>query len=158
MSTALNHAVPTGLIKALSLKQPIAWLIANKYLLVDDRTWGTQYRGTILIHASKGLYQEYYDYLKSNTDIPLPDQDKLEYGGVIGMANLTLCCHPSDLPTNIRGEQRTHFNGVNHAHFGFLFEQAIPMTFMPCRGKLGIFEINLEELNSAPTKAQADLF
>jgi len=158
MSTALNLAVPTGLIKALSLKQPIAWLIANNYLLVDDRTWGTQHRGTILIHASKGLYQEYYDYLKSNTDIPLPDQDKLEYGGVIGIANLTLCCRPRELPTDIRGEQRAHFNGVNQAHFGFLFEKATPMPFMPCRGKLGIFEIDMDELNTAPPKAQAVLF
>jgi len=158
MSTALNLAVPTGLIKALSLKQPIAWLIANNYLLVDDRTWGTQHRGIILIHASKGLYQEYYDYLKSNTDIPLPDQDKLEYGGVIGIANLTLCCRPRELPADIRGEHRAHFNGVNQAHFGFLFEKATPMPFMPCRGKLGIFEINMDELLAAPPKAQANLF
>jgi len=47
---------PTGIKKALSFKQPFAWLIANGYLLVDDRTWGTQYRGPVLIHASKGLY------------------------------------------------------------------------------------------------------
>lgn len=158
MNAALNLAVPNGLIKALSLKQPIAWLIANNYLLVDDRTWGTQHRGTILIHASKGLYQEYYDHLKSNTDIPLPDQDKLEYGGVIGIANLILCCRPRDLPADIRGEKLAHFNGVNQAHFGFLFEQATPMTFMPCRGKLGIFEINIDELLAAPPTAQANLF
>lgn len=49
--------LPTGPTKALSLKQPFAWLIANGYLLVDDRTWGTQYRGPVLIHASKGLYK-----------------------------------------------------------------------------------------------------
>ncbi len=158
MSAALNLAVPTGLIKALSLKQPIAWLIANSYLLVDDRTWGTQYRGTILIHASKGLYQEYYEYLKSNTDIPLPDKDKLEYGGVVGIANLTLCCRPRDLPADIRGEQRAHFNGVDQEHYGFLFEKATPVPFIPCRGKLGIFEIDIDELNSAPPVAQAVLF
>lgn len=42
------------------------WIAYLGYLLVDDRTWGTQYRGPVLIHASKGLYKEYYDYLKSN--------------------------------------------------------------------------------------------
>ena len=158
MLDSSNLAVPTGLTKALSLKQPIAWLIANSYLLVDDRTWGTQYCGTILIHASKGLYQEYYDYLKLNTDIPLPDKDKLEYGGVIGMANLTLCCHPGELPASIRDEQRSQFNGVHQGHYGFLFEKATPVTFIPCRGKLGIFEIDIDELNSAPPVAQAVLF
>lgn len=62
--------LPRGMIKALLLKQPYAWLIANGYLLVDDRTWGTAYRGPMLIHVSRGIYEEYYDYLVANTDIP----------------------------------------------------------------------------------------
>ena len=148
----------TGLTKALSLKQPFAWLIANGYLLVDDRTWGTQYRGPVLIHASKGLYKAYYDYLKSNTDIPLPSKDKLEYGGVVGIANLVLCCRPGDLPASISHEQRTHFGGVHQEYFGFLFEQARPLALMPCRGKLGIFEIDVDELLVAPAAAQTELF
>jgi len=82
--------LPRGLIKALSLKQPYAWLIANGYLLVDDLTWGTGYRGVMLIHASKGIYEEYYDYLVVNTDILLPSKDKLGYGGVVGIAKLVL--------------------------------------------------------------------
>ena len=78
LSTQPN--IPRGLIKALSLKQPYAWLIANGYLLVDDSTWGTGYRGVMVIHASKGIYEEYYDYLVVNTDIPLPSKDKLGFG------------------------------------------------------------------------------
>jgi len=148
--------LPAGLTKALSLKQPYAWLIANGYLLVDDRTWGTQYRGPMLIHASKGLYEVYYDYLKSNTDIPLPDKDKLEYGGVVGIANLVLCCRPRELPKGVSRQQRAHFGGVHH--FGFLFEQARPLALIPCRGKLGIFEINVDELLAAPPAAQTELF
>ena len=150
--------LPTGLTKALSLKQPFAWLIANGYLLVDDRSWGTQYRGPLLIHASKGLYEAYYDYLKSSTDIPIPTKDKLEYGGVVGLANLVLCCHPRELPADISSEQRAHFSGVNHESFGFLFDQASPLKLLPCRGKLGIFEINLDELLTAEHVAQAELF
>jgi hypothetical protein len=150
--------LPTGLTKALSLKQPFAWLIANGYLLVDDRTWGTPYRGTVLIHASKGLYKEYYDYLKANTDIPLPTKDKLEYGGVVGIANLVLCCRPSNLPANMSREQRSHFGGVPHNGFGFLFEQATPLLLMPCRGKLGMFEIDVGALLAEPPAAQSELF
>jgi hypothetical protein len=113
MSGGSRLALPAGITKALSLKQPYAWLIANGYLLVDDRSWGTQYRGPVLIHASKGLYAEYYDYLRANTDIPLPSRDKLESGGVVGIANLVLCCQPSDLPANISREQRAHYGGVS---------------------------------------------
>ena len=153
-----QHLLATGLTKALSLKQPFAWLIANGYLLVDDRTWGTQYRGPVLIHASKGLYKEYYDYLKSNTDIPLPAKDKLEYGGVVGIASLVLCCRPGELPEGISREQRAHFGGVHQEYFGFLFEQAVPLALMPCRGKLGMFEIDVGELLTAPPAAQTELF
>lgn len=150
--------LPAGITKALSLKQPYAWLIANGYLLVDDRSWGTAYRGPVLIHASKGLYAEYYDYLRANTDIPLPSKDKLEFGGVVGIANLVLCCQPGNLPVSMSREQRAHFGGVQQQYFGFLFEQATPVTLMPCRGKLGMFDIDLDALLAAPPAAQAQLF
>lgn len=104
----MSTLVPSGVLKALSLKQPFAWLIANGYLLVDDRSWGTQYRGPILIHASKGLYEEYYQYIKRHTDVPIPDRDKLEYGGVVGIAKLVLCSKPGELPAGISREQRAH--------------------------------------------------
>lgn len=157
----LNKAKPTlprGVVKALSLKQPFAWLIANGYLLVDDRTWGTPYRGAVLIHASKGLYQEYYDYLKATTNIPLPNKDKLEYGGVVGIANLVHCCRPRDLPEGISREQRSHFSNVPQDGFGFLFEHATPLPLIPCRGKLGMFEIDVDALLAEPPAAQSELF
>jgi hypothetical protein len=150
--------LPRGLIKALSLKQPYTWLIANGYLLVDDRTWGTGYRGVMLIHASKGIYEEYYDYLVVNTDIPLPSKDKLGYGGVVGIAKLVLCARPDEIPSNLNREQRSHFSGVPRDGFGFLFENAKPLELMPCPGKLGIFEIDMDALLDAPPPSQAALF
>jgi hypothetical protein len=150
--------VKLAIIKALSFKQPFAWLIANGYLLVDDRSWGTQYRGPILIHASKGLYEEYYQYIKSHTDIPIPDRHQLEYGGVVGMAKLVLCCKPGELPAGLSREQRSHFGGVNAEYYGFLFAQARPLPWMPCAGKLGIFEIDVDMLLAAPPPAQTELF
>jgi hypothetical protein len=154
----MSTLVPSGVLKALSLKQPFAWLIANGYLLVDDRSWGTQYRGPILIHASKGLYEEYYQYIKRHTDVPIPDRDKLEYGGVVGIAKLVLCSKPGELPAGISREQRAHFGGVHQEYYGFLFEQATPLPLMPCAGKLGIFEVDLDQLRAAPPAAQTELF
>lgn len=154
----MSTLAPSGVFKALSLKQPFAWLIANGYLLVDDRTWGTQYRGPILIHASKGLYEAYYQHIKSNTDVPIPDRDKLEYGGVVGIAKLVLCSKPSELPAGISREQRAHFGGVHREYYGFLFEQARPLPLMPCAGKLGIFEIDIDKAMAAPPAAQKALF
>jgi hypothetical protein len=154
----MSTSTPSGVIKALSLKQPFAWLIANGYLLVDDRTWGTQYRGPILIHASKGLYEAYYQHIKSNTDVPIPDRDKLEYGGVVGIAKLVLCSKPGELPAGISREQRAHFGGVHQEYYGFLFEQARPLPLIPCAGKLGIFEIDVDKVLAALPAAQKALF
>ena len=40
-------------MKAISIKQPWAWLIISGYKTVENRKWYTAHRGDILIHASK---------------------------------------------------------------------------------------------------------
>lgn len=155
MSSAVQSS---GSIKALSFKQPFAWLIAHGYLEVDDRSWGTPYRGPLLIHASKGLYEEYYAYIKSHTDVPIPDRDRLEYGGVVGLAQLVLCSKPEALPAQLKAEQRAQFAGVHRGYYGFLFEDARPLPFMRCAGKLGLFDLDVDQLLATPPAAQADLF
>lgn len=40
-------------IKALTMKQPWASMIASGQKTIETRTWGTRYRGDILITASK---------------------------------------------------------------------------------------------------------
>ena len=39
-------------MKVLSLKEPFATLIKNKKKLVETRSWNTNYRGELYIHAS----------------------------------------------------------------------------------------------------------
>jgi hypothetical protein len=62
------------------------------------------------------------------------------------------------LPEGISRQQRAHFGGVHQEYFGFLFEQAMPLVLMPCAGKLGIFEIDLDALLAALPALQAELF
>jgi hypothetical protein len=38
-------------VKALSIRQPWAWLIANGHKDIENRSWNTNYRGAFLIHA-----------------------------------------------------------------------------------------------------------
>src|SRR6476620_4962366 len=42
-------------MKALTLTQPWATLIASGAKRVETRSWGTSYRGPVAIHAAKGL-------------------------------------------------------------------------------------------------------
>lgn len=38
-------------MKALSVRQPWAWLIVNGYKDIENRDWSTQQRGRIWIHT-----------------------------------------------------------------------------------------------------------
>src|SRR5215472_1457845 len=40
-------------MKALSVRQPWAWLIVNGYKPVENRNWLTKFRGRLLIHAGQ---------------------------------------------------------------------------------------------------------
>ena len=69
-------------MKALTIKQPWASLIVNNYKKYEFRTWKTNYRGKVLIHAGKTI---------GNKDIY--NKYDLEYlkGAIIGEAYITDC-------------------------------------------------------------------
>lgn len=39
-------------MKTISIKQPYAWLICSGLKNIENRTWNTNYRGRVLVHAS----------------------------------------------------------------------------------------------------------
>ena len=124
--------------KALSIRQPWAWLIANGYKGLENRSWNTTYRGEFFIHASKGMTRKNYQQCQEFVDlldrdchmflppIVLPDRKDLQFGGIIGAATLTRCVTESD---------SKWFTGK----FGFVLEDARVLPFMPCPGTLGFF-------------------
>jgi len=42
-------------LRALSLRQPWAWLVTNGSKDIENRSWHTNHRGPLLIHASSNL-------------------------------------------------------------------------------------------------------
>ena len=71
-------------MKALTIKQPWASLIVNEYKKYEFRSWKTNYRGKVLIHA--GLSKE-YDIINKVQSY------NLEYinGAIIGEADIVDC-------------------------------------------------------------------
>lgn len=47
-------------MKALSIRQPWAWAILHTGKSVENRDWYTEYRGRVLLHASKGCTRAEY--------------------------------------------------------------------------------------------------
>lgn len=115
-------------MKALSIRQPWAWLIVNGYKPVENRTWPTQHRGDTLIHAglafdTEGLTSVLAAFPELRGQMP----DRYDLGGVIGVAQVVGCVeqHPS----------RWFMGPYGHVLYG---ARALP--FVPLRGQLGYFE------------------
>lgn len=60
-------------IKALTLTEPYATLIALGKKKIETRSWGTDYRGPLAIHAARGFTRADYvhaQFLSENYDLP----------------------------------------------------------------------------------------
>lgn len=139
-------------MKALSIRQPWAWLIVRPDLVgaaraaaiaagelkdIENRGWPTKYRGRVLIHAAKGMtraeYEDGQDPLWSSggPSIELPAFEQLERGGIVGVTTIDACIAPRD---------RTSLWHMGSA-FGFHLFDTKPLPFIPCKGALGIFNV-----------------
>jgi hypothetical protein len=120
-------------VTALSIRQPWAWLIANGFKDIENRTWMTNFRGRIWIHAGKGMtrdeYEDCEDFCDSvNDSIVLPDMKELDRGGIVGTCEITGCVDDS--------ESEWFFGPC-----GFVIKNAAIFPFTPMRGELGFFKV-----------------
>lgn len=124
-------------MKALSIRQPWAFLIVNGFKDIENRSWPTARRGEILVHASKGMtkaeYEDVADMLAwqpgiYDMKIELPAFDAIERGGIVGRVTITGCVTKSESPW---------FFGPQ----GFLLRDAKPLPFVPFKGMLGFFDV-----------------
>ncbi len=122
-------------MKALSIRQPWAWLIVQGYKDIENRSWPTDYRGPLLIHASKTLDPRFdeirEDIVAEGGDIP--DRHAIERGGIVGQVTIVDCI---DAP---RHREDDWFWGP----YGFVLEDARQLAFYPVTGKLKFFDVEV---------------
>jgi hypothetical protein len=126
-------------VKTLSIKQPWAWLIAHGYKQIEDRSWNTDYRGQLLIHASKtwDIDESTFATLRevmATTGISIPQI--LPTGGIVGIVELVDCVAETELTPTLDPEQ-WHEPG---SCFAWILKNAKALPFMPVSGKLRLFE------------------
>lgn len=124
---------------ALSVRQPWAWLIVNGFKNVENRTWRTQYRGPLVIHASALMTRREYRLAKEfagNIGVTVPGERKLERGGVVGAACLTDCVEQHSSPWFI-------------GPVGFVLEAAEATKFVPAKGRLGLFMVDVSAMSES---------
>jgi len=114
---------------ALSIRQPWAWAILHAGKDIENRTWGTGYRGPLLIHAGKTVDDlAAWDWIEDISGMRPPVPQEIRRGGIVGMVEMVGCIteHPS-----------AWFEGP----VGFVLRNPRRLLFVPCRGQLGIFRV-----------------
>lgn len=120
--------------KAITIRQPWAWLIIHGGKDIENRTWSTKYRGRILVHAAKGMSESEYIAAKAVADANksfLTSFENLKRGGIIGSVDIVDCVDQSDSPW---------FFGPH----GFVLRDPQPLPFIQMKGALGLFECGTE--------------
>lgn len=113
-------------MKALSIQQPWAWLIATGQKDIENRTWNTGYRGWFAIHAAKREPSEAeIQAIEARFRCHI-NRGELRYGGMIGTARLA-------------GVFTKHRSKWFEGPFGFHITDAEPMPLQHQRGQLGWF-------------------
>lgn len=113
-------------MKALSIRQPWAWLICFGGKDIENRCWGTRFRGAFLLHAAKGMTRAEYEDCADFAN--LPPYEKLERGGIVGVAHLVDC---------VTAHSSEWFNGP----YGFVLAEVRALPFVACQGALGFFDV-----------------
>jgi hypothetical protein len=79
---------------ALSIRQPWAWAILHAGKDIENRKWTTTFRGPLLIHAAKTLYDTSQERDRTRAwvwrrfHVKVPLDDDLPRGGIVGKANV----------------------------------------------------------------------
>lgn len=131
-------------MKALSIKQPWAWLICAGHKDIENRIWATSFRGRIYVHAGKEADCASGFRAAFNTLRILHDQSDANiiwrnfwalgqtYGAIIGEVDIMDCVTESESPWFV-------------GPYGFILTN--PTLYdkpIPCRGSLRFFEVEIE--------------
>lgn len=114
-------------MKAISIRQPWAWLILHGGKDIENRTWPTKFRGRVLVHAAKGMTRAEYDATQRRGLMPFIRD--MERGGIVGSVEIVDCVQQSDSPW---------YEGA----YGFVLRDPQPVPFIPMKGALGFFNVD----------------
>lgn len=106
-------------MKALSVRQPWATMIAEGSKTIETRTWGTDYRGDLLIVSSKR-----------------PQIDDLPTGQALCVVELVDC-----RPMTVADESRARCKWYDGA-WAWVLSNKRPVEPVNIRGRLGIYEVD----------------
>jgi hypothetical protein len=116
-------------MRALSIRQPWVDLILAGEKPIENRSWSTNHRGPLLIHAGKRQDVPARAWIESK-GLVVPDD--LMTGGIVGVVDVIDCVqgHPSDW--------------AMEGHWHWILARPRSLPFVELTGKLGLWETGIE--------------
>jgi hypothetical protein len=137
-------------MKALSIRQPFATLLCLGVKHYETRTWKTDYRGPIAIHASS-----IFDVRAREVCVESPIRELLAAAGyrtplalplgkILGLAKLVDCVPTRDLRLD---ESQLRLGDFRAGRWAWRFSTPKLLRVpLPAKGKLSLFDLDLAEL------------
>lgn len=124
-------------MKAISIRQPWAWLILHGGKDIENRCWPTKFRGRVLIHASKGMtrdeWADAWTFAAGSGASPKAVEagltfENIDRGGIVGSVEIVGC---------VRTSASRWFMG----EYGFVLRDPQVLPFRPFKGALSFFDV-----------------
>lgn len=95
-------------IRAITLMQPYASLVALGHKHFETRQWSTRYRGPLVIHAGQRMWIDWQDrrFLSRLAECGIPDPRKLPFSAGVAIGNLKEIYRTDDLRPLLEREGR----------------------------------------------------
>lgn len=113
-------------MRALSLRQPWASMIANGSKTIETRTWRTNYRGPLAVHASARPHEG------------------LPTGGIVAVAWLD-DCRPME-----ESDEEDACIALYEGAYAWLLANVQPVPLIPCKGMLGLWVPSVDIMRTLP--------
>ena len=129
-------------MKAISIKEPFASLIASGVKKIETRSWKTNYRGELFIHASKIPVQT----LRDNILKDVTKDMNLNCGNIICKCNLVDCVYmDKKFIENIKQNPIEYSVGeYKIGRYAWILEDIELIVPIPINGKLNVWNFDLK--------------
>ena len=128
-------------MKVLSLTEPCATLIKEKKKLVETRSWKTDYRGELYIHASATSIPK--DWKEDKKFMSLVDNIPLNFGYIVCKCNLVDCIYMTkDYVENMKKNNHQEYicGKYEEGRYAWILEDIIPLENpIKAKGQLNIW-------------------
>lgn len=164
-------------MRALTLTQPWATLVALGAKRVETRSWGSRYRGPVLVHAAKGLppnwrpfaepvFRDVLEPVCGLNEYGAPRLDRLPRGAVVALCEVTdvvrllgaetlfAAVHNGHGGTYVWSDDELAYGDYSRGRYAWVLDEVMAVREpVPCRGALGLWrppvQVYLDALDTA---------